>query len=40
MRKTDPFLLGFSQGILSGVLIAILAAALVLRIAGLHVNFY
>lgn len=40
MRKTNPFLLGYSQGLCSGVLIAIIAAALVLHIAGLHIYFH
>lgn len=40
MRKSDPFLLGFAQGLVAGLLTTILAAALVLRVAGLHINFY
>lgn len=35
MRTANPFLLGFAQGLCAGVLVAIIAAALVLRVANL-----
>lgn len=38
-RKANPFLLGFAQGLCAGALMAVIAAALVLRVANLHIVF-